>query len=192
MLLLLAFATLLNALSLYILDYRTRKSGVETREALPDLVHSLTPAWLEKYNWVDDAVMLALGGYVLAVAGVEDTLRFVLRYYPIILMVRAAAYQMTLFPSCAKTCRVPKWRKPVQGCFDYFFSGHTAMAFLLLLALNRKGGIGEGAAIGAGLAYGILVAALRNHYTIDVVTSLAATLAVVALTEGSVFPAAVS
>ena len=111
----------------------------------------------------------------LSVARASEILRSLSVQVAIVLALRAITTTVTVLPK-SETCDSTGfgWSAVLNGaCYDKVFSGHTAFAVLVSLALVNAGvwPVWGGAVYSALVALVLLVS--RGHYTVDVVLGLA-------------------
>ena len=92
----------------------------------------------------------------------------------IIIIIRTFTIQLTVLP---KTTSNIKSSIDLSGyCYDKIFSGHAAFMCLITLLLYNLKKIPIIALFIINILYGLLIIAVRSHYTIDVVVAFIVTL----------------
>ena len=142
-----------------------------------DLVHENVP----NLQWARLAPELGTIGSVLYLAGLMlynfderslDCFRTVLWAHGVILITRAISFSSTLLPDASQQCHDSKF---IGGCHDLIFSGHIALMTLCVACTLHfffpHPAVRVVLVLNACLQT-FLVAATRNHYTVDVVVAV--------------------
>jgi hypothetical protein len=95
------------------------------------------------------------------------------------MLIRCITIQATVLPKL-KHCDIPDtfYSRCFGGCHDKIFSGHFAFVFLITLLLMEKKYLSMFTTTVINLLHGVLIIAVRNHYSIDVIVSFFVTLCV--------------
>lgn len=119
------------------------------------------------------AYMVDFVAYILPfLLGADVALEYV-RYILVILLIRGICINVTILPR-HESCDDSQFhiKDMFMGhCYDKIFSGHFASFALLCLILYQRGYVPALWMYGACFVYGLLIIALRYHYTIDVIVA---------------------
>jgi hypothetical protein len=151
------------------------------RPPLPDVLHVLLPN-LQPWRALPEALhllpVLYFSGQLLFHLDQRslDAFRTFLWVHGFLMATRALAFASTLLPDASRQCHASRF---LGSCFDLIFSGHVVMMILPLLGQAAFFPHTPAAvrlllrACAAGTC--LLVAAARNHYTVDVLLAVVIT-----------------
>jgi hypothetical protein len=153
-------------------------AGAVLRPPLPDVLHRALPN-LQPWRAVPEALHLLPVLYFSAQLLFHldqrslDAFRTFLWVHGSLMVMRAVAFASTLLPDASRTCQTSRY---LGSCFDLIFSGHVVMMILPLLGqatffpyTPRAVALSLRACAAATC---VLVAATRNHYTVDVLLAV--------------------
>ncbi len=163
-------------LASHVLDFANAVgAGVAARRPpLPDVLHNVLPN-LQPWRALPEALhllpVLYFSGQLLFHLDQRslDAFRTFLWVHGSLMVLRAVAFASTLLPDASRQCHASRY---LGSCFDLIFSGHVVMMILPLLGQAAFFPDTHRAAVLAlracAAATCVLVAATRNHYTVDV------------------------
>jgi len=153
---------------------RLNRIGKTYKHRIYDLGFNFLPN-LHKFAFISDLIVV-LSLFVFFIPGI--LIKFIFLYIPIML-VRCITIQATVLPKMIH-CNIPDnfYSRCFGGCHDKIFSGHFACVFLITLLLLEKSYISLFTTSIINFLHGVLIVAVRNHYTIDVIVSFFVTLCI--------------
>lgn len=169
MLLLINFIAFYNE-SHYESYYSSRIKNNKTNPKVYDIGHKYLPN-IEQYEYLVN-VILGLSACIFFIYPKIFLPFFIL--YLVIIVIRMITIQLTVLPKT--TCGI-KTSFDLSGyCYDKIFSGHTAFICLITLFLFNLKKISIIPLVIINVLYGLLIIAVRSHYTIDVFIAFIVTL----------------
>jgi PAP2 superfamily C-terminal len=173
----------------------SRKAPPVSASGLGDRVHDWTAPWLDRLH----ANPRAANGLLIATSAIIDLIGLALLAASILGDTLRPFLALLILFGCRQVCQLlitlpppPRiiWRDPgfpsllvTYGVSnDFFFSGHTAIAFLGAIEVAHIGHpwlTAAGYVVATGQAFAVLV--LRAHYTMDVIAAVFAAFACSAL-----------
>jgi hypothetical protein len=153
---------------------RLNHIGKKYKHNIYDLGFEYLPN-LRKFAFISD-IIIVLCLFTLFIPGMF--LKFTYLFIPIML-IRCVTIQATVLPKI-KHCKIPDnfYSRCFGGCHDKIFSGHFAFVFLITLLLMEKSYLSLFTTSLINFLHGLLIIAVRNHYSIDVIVSFFVTLCV--------------
>ena len=171
-------AALLNVFCCHAIDTKAaREAGGIAAPPLPDVgFRALPDLRSRQYAVLNSALAaLALGALATGAIGVPGVPEALIASF----LLRPLFFCCTTLPatcirhSCYGDMSFSVRLADFGGCHDNVFSGHVAIALVLLYGMVRSRALGPAAAVAIGALFSTLVVATRAHYTVDVLVSWA-------------------
>jgi hypothetical protein len=148
--------------------YQQRIESSKTRPKVYDISHLLLPD-INKHSYVSE-IMNIIILLPFVVYWNEKAISDFISYLGVILLIRSLVINLTILPK-DKNCD----EKEISfgGCYDKIFSGHFSTGFLATLIFYKYNMINSIPILASlNIINAIIILAVRNHYTIDLVVSI--------------------